>query len=165
MHKPYYYCQRSYKIQKLSIQWLSNLNPEVILTAIILRVEGAVLKYFVYIRLYQHQPSSSFLRPGSFVHFLWVGKRSSAASKDSVASHFPLTNAVALTFSCQEVCWTETSLLPDSNDCVCHSEQWGWIVFKMREKSMICRAGAASLFGKPLLSKILFLNVHLWVAV
>lgn len=128
---------------KKSTQWseFPNLNPKVMLTAIIPRTESAVSKNCLYIRPDQHQPSSSFLRPGSFVHFLWVGKRSNAASQDLVASQFPFKNVVALTFSCQGLCWTETSLLPDSNDCVCHSEQWGQIVVKMREKTMIFRAG------------------------
>ena len=137
---------------KQSTQWSEypNLNPKLMPTAIIPRVQSAVFIIFVYIRPYQHHPSTNFLRPGSFVHFLWVRKRSNAASKDLAASHLPLTNAVALTFSCQGVCWTETSLLPDSSDHVCHTEQWGQLVFKKREKSMIYRAGECLLIWQAL---------------
>lgn len=137
---------------KQSTQWFEfpNLNSKVMLTAIIPRAESAVFKNCVCIRHYQHQLSSSFLRPGSFVHFLWVGKRSNAASNDTVATRFPLTSAVRFTFSCQGVCWTETSLLTDSNECVCHSEQQGQTLFEMREKSMICWAGGCLLVWQAL---------------
>lgn len=44
-------------------------------------------------------------------------------------------------------------LLPDSNDHVCHSEQWGQTVFRMREKSMICRGMGLPPFTNPSLVK------------
>lgn len=69
-----------------------SLNPKVMLTAVIPRVENVLFKHEsnVYtLDLTSTSPFSNFLGPASFVHFLWVGKGgTNAASKDLVASHF-----------------------------------------------------------------------------